>query len=422
MKHVVIIGNGVAGITAARHLRKKSDFAITVVSSESEFFFSRTALMYVYMGDMEWRHIEPYEKDFWKKNRINLRYAHVDRISIETKKLVLSDGATLDYDELILGTGSKYKKPEIPGVDCKGIFGMYSKQDFDGILEYTKGKKYRQPKIKKAVILGGGLIGIELAEMLIEEGIHVTMIIRDHRFYSNVLQEEESEILENHIRDHHLSLVKSSGIKEVYSENGTIKKVELLDGQMIETDFLGLTIGVTPNVDWLRASSIEVGVGVLVNEYLQTNIESIYAIGDCAEQRLTQEGRKPIEPVWYTGRMMGECVAANIVEPRSSKYNPGIWFNSAKFFDIEYQIYGNVSADSTKQSQFFWKKENAIVRAAFDKKGRLEGLQSLVVRIRHEVAEEWIKNGVTKDFLNDNFEKVLFDPEFSLIYKEEIQF
>jgi NAD(P)H-nitrite reductase large subunit len=422
MKHIVIIGNGVAGITAARHLRKKSDFAITVVSSESAYFFSRTALMYVYMGDMEWRHIEPYEKDFWKKNRINLKHARVERVLVEKKELTLSGGEKLSYDELILATGSSYKRPDIRGVDCKGVFGMYSKQDFDGIWEYTKGKKYRQPKIKKAVVLGGGLIGIELAEMLVKEGIHVTMIIRDQRFYSNVVQSEESEILERHIASHHIDLVKSSGIEEVISKDGAICGVRLVDGEILETDFLGLTIGVEPNIGWINEPHIETRQGVLVNEYLETSVQGIYAIGDCAELRTPSNGRRAIEPVWYTGRLMGECVAANIVKSQSKKYDPGIWFNSAKFFDIEYQIYGNVSSDSTRQNQLFWQKENAIIRAGFDAEGKLQGLQSLVTRIRHEVADEWIKNGVTKDFLNSNFEKVLFDPEFSAVYKENIQF
>ncbi len=422
MKHIAIIGNGIAGITAARHLRKLSDLKITVISSESEYFFSRTALMYVYMGDMEWRHIEPYEKDFWRKNRIDLKYAHVDKVVVEKRELHLVGGEVLSYEELILATGSKFKKPDIKGIECQGVFGMYSKQDFDAIWEYTKGKKYREPKIKKAIVLGGGLIGIELAEMLVKEGIEVTMVIRDDRFYSNVIQKEESEILENHISSHHVTLIKSSGIKEIHSENGVIKKVELSGGEVIETDFLGLTIGVSPNVDWLKDSGIEMATGILVNEYLQTNLDNIYAIGDCAEQRVIKKGRKAIEPVWYTGRMMGECAARNIVKSNSSVYDPGIWFNSAKFFDIEYQIYGYVAANADSQDQMFWQKNNAIIRVGFDSGGRLEGVQSLVVRIRHQVAEDWIRRGVNKDYLNQYFDKILFDPEFSLIYREKIQF
>jgi NADPH-dependent 2,4-dienoyl-CoA reductase/sulfur reductase-like enzyme len=300
---------------------------------------------------------------------------------------------------------------------------MYSKQDFDGIWAYTKGKKYRQPKIKKAVILGGGLIGIELAEMLTKEGIQVTMVIRDKRFYSNVVQAEESAILESHIASHHVQLIKSSGIEEVLSKDGIICGVRLIGGDILETEFLGLTIGVEPNVRWINEPLIQKGQGVLVNEFLETSWPGIYAIGDCAELRAPTYGRRAIEPVWYTGRLMGEYVAENVLKPQSKKYDPGIWFNSAKFFDIEYQIYGNVAPEENENHfHFTWQKENAILRVAFDKEDRLQGVQSLVTRIRHEVAEDWIRRGVSKDFLNKNFEKLLFDHEFSLIYKENINF
>lgn len=423
MKHVVIIGNGIAGITAARHIRKLSNYKITVISEESDYFFSRTALMYVYMGDMEWRHIEPYEKDFWKKNRIDLLRARVEAIHSENRELTMISGEVFKYDELILATGSSYRRPSIKGVDCKGVFGMYSKQDFDGIWEYTKGEGYQQPKIKKAVILGGGLIGIELAEMLTKEGIHVTMVIRDNRFYSNVVQSEESEILERHISSHHVRLIKSSGIDAVLSKDGVICGVRLVGGDILETEFLGLTIGVEPNVRWINEPLIQKGQGVLVNEFLETSAPGIYAIGDCAELRAPTLGRRAIEPVWYTGRLMGECVASNVVKPQSQKYEPGIWFNSAKFFDIEYQIYGNVEPEaSADQVHNTWQKGNVILRVAFDKDGKLEGIQSLVTRIRHQVAEDWIRRGVSKSFLNENFEKLLFDHEFSLVYKEKINF
>lgn len=423
MKHIVIIGNGIAGITAARHIRKLSDYKITVISEESDYFFSRTALMYVYMGDMEWRHIEPYEKDFWKKNRIELLRARVEAIHSEYRELTMASGEILKYDELILATGSRYRRPPITGVDCKGVFGMYSKQDFDGIWEYTKGKKYQQPKIKKAVILGGGLIGIELAEMLTKEGIQVTMVIRDSRFYSNVVQAEESAILESHIASHHVQLIKSSGIEEVLSKDGVISGVRLVGGDILETDFLGLTIGVEPNVRWINEPMIQKGQGVLVNEFLETSAKHIYAIGDCAELRNPTLGRRSIEPVWYTGRLMGECVAANIVKAQSKRYDPGIWFNSAKFFDIEYQIYGNVAPEeSAEQVHTTWQKGNAILRVAFDIEGKMLGIQSFITRIRHQVAEDWIRRGVSKSFLNENFEKLLFDHEFSLVYKEKVNF
>ena len=106
MEHIVIIGNGISGVTAARHIRKNSDKKITIISAETKYFFSRTALMYVYMGHMKFDHLKPYEDSFWKKNRIELKEGRVDHIDFENTKLKFQNGDEMQYDKLILATGS----------------------------------------------------------------------------------------------------------------------------------------------------------------------------------------------------------------------------------------------------------------------------------------------------------------------------
>jgi len=102
MEHIVIIGNGIAGVSAARHIRKNSDKQITIISAESNYFFSRTALMYVYMGHMKFEHTQPYENWFWKKNRIDLVKGFVTEVKHENKTLILQDGRSVNYDKLII--------------------------------------------------------------------------------------------------------------------------------------------------------------------------------------------------------------------------------------------------------------------------------------------------------------------------------
>ncbi|NOS91713.1 MAG: NAD(P)/FAD-dependent oxidoreductase, partial [Cyclobacteriaceae bacterium] len=115
MKHIVIIGNGISGITAARHIRKRSNHKITIISGESEYFFSRTALMYVYMGHLKFDHTKPYEGNFWKKNKIDLAFDWVERVDTETKSLTLRTKGTLSYDILIIASGAKPNKFGWPG-------------------------------------------------------------------------------------------------------------------------------------------------------------------------------------------------------------------------------------------------------------------------------------------------------------------
>ena len=110
MKHVVIIGNGIAGVTAARYIRKRSNYRITMISAESRYFFSRTALMYVYMGHMRMQDIQPYEDWFWEKNDINLIQAYVQSVDFQEQKLTLSSGMHVQYDDLVLAVGSTFNK------------------------------------------------------------------------------------------------------------------------------------------------------------------------------------------------------------------------------------------------------------------------------------------------------------------------
>lgn len=169
MEHIVIIGNGIAGVTAARHIRKLSDKKITIISAESEYFFSRTALMYVYMGHMKFEHTQPYENWFWKKNRIDLVKGYVSNVDHANKKVDL-ENSSISYDKLIIATGSKPNKFGWPGQDLKGVQGLYSKQDLEQLQENAPDNK----TCKRAVIVGGGLIGIEMAEMLRSRKIPVT--------------------------------------------------------------------------------------------------------------------------------------------------------------------------------------------------------------------------------------------------------
>lgn len=158
-KHIVIIGNGIAGITLAQHLRQHTANPITIISSESATHFSRTALMYVYMGHMQYKDIVPYEDWYWKENKLHLFHDRVENVNFENKNLLLKDGGTLAYDILILATGSKTAYYNWPGENLKGVQGLVTLQDLEKMEQMTR-------SVKEAVIVGGGLIGIEMAEML----------------------------------------------------------------------------------------------------------------------------------------------------------------------------------------------------------------------------------------------------------------
>lgn len=423
MKHIVIIGNGIAGVTAARHIRKLSDHKITIISAETDHFFSRTALMYVYMGHMKYEHTKPYEDYFWKKNRIDLVRAYVEKVEVTNKKLITSDGQSIPYDSLILATGSTPNKFGWPGQDLDGVQGLYSYQDLEKLEKNAPNKEV----CNRAVIVGGGLIGIELAEMLRTREIPVTFLVREASFWNGVLPSGESQMLNNHILSHHIDLRLNTNLKEIKAdENGRAKSIIIQEtGEEIPCNVVGLTAGVSPNISFLKNSAIELGRGIKVNRFLQTNVPDVYAIGDCAEQHQPIGNRRPIEAVWYTGRMMGETVAQTICG-NPTEYKPGHWFNSAKFLDIEYQTYGWVFSESIKkedEQHFHWMHPDGdkCITVAYQKNTNLFlGINTFGIRMRHETFDTWLTEKRSVDYVMEHLSKANFDPEFYKHFEKDI--
>jgi NAD(P)H-nitrite reductase large subunit len=421
MEHIVIIGNGISGVTAARHIRKLSNKKITIISAESDYFFSRTALMYVYMGHLKFEHTQPYENWFWQKNNIHLKKGFVKTVETNTKTLHFETGETLTYNKLIIATGSKPNKFGWPGQDLKGVMGMYHKQDLENLEHHAPNNTV----CKRAVIVGGGLIGIELAEMLNSRNIPVTFLVRESSFWNNVLPESESQMLNKHIKNHHIDLRLASNLKEIKSDkNGNVKSIIIEEtGEEIACNVVGLTAGVSPNIDFLKNSNIEIGKGVKVNRFFETNVPDVYAIGDCAEQLEAIYQRKPIEAVWYTGRMMGETVAQTICGKKMA-YQPGHWFNSAKFFDIEYQTYGWVFPKPREnEAHFHWKHEDdtKCMTVCFDKNtNEFLGINTFGIRLRHAIFDTWLTEKRDVDYVMNHLYEANFDPEFYKRFEKDI--
>lgn len=405
---MVIVGNGVAGVTAARHIRKRSDHRITIVSGESDYFYSRPALMYIFMGHMEPRHAEPYDRAFWAKNRIDLKRAWVTAIDHTAKNITCDDGTTLAFDKLVIATGSKSNFFGWPGQDLDGVQGLYSLQDLS-LMEQNVGRT------RRAVIVGGGLIGIEMAEMLSTRGVEVEFLVREPHYWGNILRREEALLVQRHMAEHHVKVHTETQLSEILGdESGRVKAVLTDKGDRLECQFVGITAGVHPNIEWVQGSAVETARGILVNRYLETNVPDVYAAGDCAQIR---DGSEPgtVEQLWYTGRMQGETLAATICGERTA-YERGIWFNSAKFFDIEYHTYGMVAPQEAEgENSFCWEHGNGkqLMRLVYRQDDQLlVGMNAFGMRYRHEVFERWLREGRTLSDVLENLEEANFEPEF----------
>lgn len=422
MEHIVIIGNGIAGVTCARHIRKQSNKKITLISAEAEYFFSRTALMYIYMGHMNWDDIKPYEDWFWEKNDIQLKKAYVSTVNPKEKTLYFSEGGSMQYDKLVIASGSTTKLYGWEGQDLKGVVGLVTKQDLEQLEEIAPNNSV----CPRAVIVGGGLIGVELSEMLRTRDIEVTLLAREEAFWTSALPKFEGNILSKHIQSHGVDLRHSTELDCILGDgNGHVHGVRTKDGKEIPCNMVGITTGVTPNISFLKDSGIETDKGVLVNSLLETNVPDVYAIGDCAQHKNPKDNRPEVETIWYTARMMGETVAQTLCGT-PWEYSPGPWFNSAKFFDIEFQNYGWVQPERRRQeheAQFHWKhdSENKFLTVAYHRDTRrFLGINTFGIRMKHPVFDRWLREDRTVDEVMEQLAHANFDPEFYKKHEKSI--
>ncbi|MEM7009627.1 MAG: FAD-dependent oxidoreductase [Thermodesulfobacteriota bacterium] len=418
--HVAIIGNGITGVSAAIRLRGlKPDWKITMISGESDYHYSRPALMYIFMGHMRYQDTKLYENSFWQKNDINLVRGWVAEIDSESKRLIMHNSEPIHYDKLLISTGSKSNKFGWPGQDLKGVQGLYDLMDLNELYENTVGAK-------NAVVVGGGLIGIELAEMLHSRGIHVTFLVREKSYWDNVLPAQESLMINRIIKNENMELLLETELQEILDDgSGRVGGVITNRGEKINCQIVGLTAGVSPNIDLAKQSNIPSARGILVDFGLRSQIEDVYCAGDCAELITQGEGRNLIQQVWYTGKMQGR-VAAESMAGLDTLYDPGIWYNSAKFLNLEYQTYGQVNNGQglvaiPDEKNLYWEHKNHLhsLRLVHDD-NKVLGVNVMGLRYSHKVCENWIKEQRSPEYVLDNLSKANFDPEFFRKHESEI--
>src|SRR5262245_61079529 len=365
---------------------------------------SRPALMYVFMGHMRYRDTKPFEDSFWGEQRLELVRAWVTRIDLERKRLELHGKPPLAWDKLLLATGSKPNRFGWPGQDLEGVQGLYGLADLKALYEACA-------RARQAVIVGGGLIGVELAEMLHSRGLDVTFLVRESSYWNNILPAEESAMVEREIRSHGVGVLASTQLRSIEDDGRGRAAAAITDcGERIPCQIVGLTAGVSPNIDLVRDSAIPTGRGVLVDRSLRTSVPDVFAAGDCAEIVRPGEGNL-VQQVWYTGKRQGELVA-EVIAGEERAYDPGVWFNSAKFFDLEYQVYGRVNRSVPGEQSLYWehasgKKSVRLVHAG----GRVIGVNVMGIRWRHAVCERWIAEGRGLAHVLPRIGEASFDPE-----------
>jgi len=414
----VILGNGVAGIEAALGLRARdADARITVVSAEHEHLFSRPALMYVFAGQTSLRDTEPYDRQLYERMRFERRSGRVANVDPAAHALVFDDGSQLAYDRLLLAVGSRARPAPWPGAEGDGLHYFVTLRDLEKIDRAAK------PGMKAAVV-GGGLIGVEVAEVLHDRGLHVTFVIREGWYFPLALDRNEATLVAEHLRGLGVDVRLAINVTEIERTDGRPSGVRLETGEGLPADLIVCAIGVVPNTGFLADSRISLSKGgaVEADDALRTSLPDVWAAGDCANVTWADGSRRP-EQLWYTARDQGRVAAQSMLGDDVS-YRRGTWYNSAKFFDLEYTTAGFVPVllnwDNTpidpgpEVRHWFQRVPGQFASQRIVCKGdRVVGFNMLGSRWNHEPLLDWIHERRSLEWVLKHLGEAQFDEEFS---------
>lgn len=411
MKHL-IIGNGVAGITAAFTIKEREpNHEVTVISEETDYYFSRTALMYIAMAELRLEDTEPYERRTYRDLGIDLVTGRVETIITGEKRVELADGRTLSYDRLLLATGALPKRLFPDENNLQGIVNLVSYSDLEEIFRLLP-EAYADSGT--AGVIGGGLIGVELAEVLKHLGFSVKFFIRGNHFFRSDISEEEGRFVEKHLQNHGVEVHTGCGSFEIESGDGRVTGIRA-GGSLHPCDVLGIAVGVEANTALARASGIPANRGILCNWKLQTQEEGIFTAGDCVEIESGGGRENFTRTIWYSARDMGEIAGRNMLGDRI-EYDPGPWYNSAKFFELEYTGCGQIMPRNPNEKNYFFLDEKAEQSVRVVHNGNeVLGFSMIGSRWDHSVLLRFIEERRSLEYFLDHGSEAAFDPEmFSL--------
>jgi len=333
--HYLIIGNCAAGINAIEGIRKLDGSGeITVVSDEDFPAYCRCLITDYVAGTRKKEDLLYREKDFYEKNKVNLILGErVNKVDISKKEIILQSGKKLSYDRLLVATGASPKSLGIKGEEKYGVFGFRTLRDADEIIKLAD-------ETRKAVIFGGGLIGLKAAYGLKKRGVDVQVMVKSPRILSQVVDTQAAEIIGKWLQENGISIRTGVAPEEILGDK-EVEEVRLDNGEKISARLVIVGKGVRCNTSLVEDSPIKVHWGILADDFLQTNIEGVFVAGDVAETKDLVFDRNEVNALWTAACEQGRIAGMNMVE-KVKKYPGSIGANSADFFGLAFISVGYV--------------------------------------------------------------------------------
>ncbi|MCF8109275.1 MAG: FAD-dependent oxidoreductase [Desulfohalobiaceae bacterium] len=359
MTHYVIVGNGVAGTTAAENVRRfDPDGPITILTDEEMPFYYRLRLNEYLAGDVPEEKLFGKKEGWYQDNRIDLKLGlTVVSGDPEQKVLRTADGQTFSYDVLLLANGSHSFVPPIQGADTQGVFTLRTLQDYRDTLAYAR-------DVQKVVLIGGGLLGLEAGHGLLKQGKDVQVVEFFPRLLPRQLDDEGAKRLRLILEEKGFTFYLGAKTSEIAGQE-RVESVRLEGGASLEAGLALISAGIRPNLEPAQSMGIEVDRGIKVDSHLRTSCKDVYAAGDVAEFRRMNYG------IWPAAMEQGQMAGLNMAG-QESLYQGTTMANTLKVLGVELGSAGNIDSDNKLQAVMV-AKERIYKKIVIDDQDKIAG-------------------------------------------------
>ncbi len=376
----LIIGNSAGGIGAVEAIRQRDESStLTIVSGEPYHVYGRALISKYLSGDRTLEDMMYRGEDYYKKNKVDVILGKsVISLDLSARSATLDDGETIEWQKVLLATGGMPIVPKMEGSDKKGVFTFTKLDDAKALDQYLY-------NAGKAVVIGGGLIGVSVSEALSKRGIDVTIVEMKDRILNVMLDETASDMAQQTLGQAGIRIITDNTVAEIGGDE-SVRKVILSDGQVIPCDLVVVAIGVTPRTELAADAGIEANRGILVDRHMRTSAADVYACGDAAEAYdFIRDSNRPV-PIWPGAYIGGRTAGINMAGG-NAEY-PGVTaMNSLNYFGLDIVSAGIVMVSDgyevlAEQSGSIYKKvllDNSLIQGFvfvgdIDKSGIIFGL------------------------------------------------
>jgi len=358
---IIIIGNGAAGASAAEAIISKDQtHSITMITDENTYFYYRPMLSEYLSSDSLPKKFYWHEADWYKKNNISLLInTKVKQLDKSNQSLQLEGGEKLTYDRLILATGSHNFIPPMEGCQLPNVLNLRTLSDADHIKSLVRSGS-------RVVIIGGGLLGLEIGWQLKKIGAEISVVEMMNRLLPRQLDEEASSLFLEKVKATGMKILTGVGTKSVQEEDKLAKFVHLDNGEKLPCDYIVVSIGVRANVTLAKEADLTINRAIVVDEKMQTSHPNIWAAGDCAEYSGMNYS------IWPEATSQGKIAGLNAIEA-SASYDPIIPFNMYHGMDLKLFSMGDVGGIQDKAYEVIRRGDNDAFEKYFFSDGVLVG-------------------------------------------------